>query len=163
MSVIIIRYYDVGLLAAQSAPSRHGRPTSCFFIWLPQEHLHIIETWLQKWKMKVNENKSSHITFAPVYINQTVIPSVEAVKYLGLHFDRRVTLKEHIDMKRKHLDHKTREIKWLIGNNSPLSLENSSIKRYSNLYGLTELSYGAAPPNPIQQFCRDTNLNYSVP
>ena len=114
----------MGLLAAQSAPSRHGRPTSCFFIWLPQEHLHIIETWLQKWKMKVNENKSSHITFAPVYINQTVIPSVEAVKYLGLHFDRRVTLKEHIDMKRKHLDHKTREIKWLIGNNSPLSLEN---------------------------------------
>ena len=31
---------------------------------------------------------------------------------------------EHIDMKRKQLDHKTREIKWLIGKNSPLSLEN---------------------------------------
>ena len=37
-----------------------------------------IETWLQKWKMKVNENKSSHITFSlrqgqcpPVYINQS--------------------------------------------------------------------------------------------
>jgi hypothetical protein len=27
-------------------------------------------------------------------------------------------------MKRKQLDHKTREIKWLIGRNSPLSLEN---------------------------------------
>ena len=43
-----------------------------------QEHLHNTETWLQKWKMEVNENKSSHITFslrqeqcAPVYINQS--------------------------------------------------------------------------------------------
>jgi len=29
-----------------------------------QEHLHIIEKWLKKWKTKVNE-KSSHITFTP--------------------------------------------------------------------------------------------------
>ena len=34
------------------------------------------------------------------------------------------TWKEHIAMKRKQLDLKTREIKWLIGKNSPLSLEN---------------------------------------
>ena len=46
------------------------------------------------------------------------------MKYLGLHFDSRLTWKEHIVTKRKHLDHKTWEIKWLIGNNSPLSLEN---------------------------------------
>ena len=66
-----------------------------------QEDLHNIETWLQKWKMKVKENTSSHMTFSlrqeqrpPVYINQTVIPSAETVKYLGLHFDRRLTWKE---------------------------------------------------------------------
>ena len=45
-------------------------------------------------------------------------------KVLGLHFDCRLTWKEHTAMKRKQLDHKTREIKWLIGKNSPLSLEN---------------------------------------
>ena len=28
-----------------------------------QEHLHIVEIWLKKWKTKVNESKSSHITF----------------------------------------------------------------------------------------------------
>jgi len=90
-----------------------------------------IEKWLQKWKIKVNETKSSHITFTllkdqcpPVCINQTVIPHVEMVKYLGLHFDHRLTWKEHVAMKRKQLNHKTREIKWLIGKNSPLSLEN---------------------------------------
>jgi hypothetical protein len=27
------------------------------------EHLHIIEKWLMKWKIKVNESKLSHITF----------------------------------------------------------------------------------------------------
>jgi len=96
-----------------------------------QDHLYNIEKWLQKWKMKVNETKSSHITFTlrkgqcpPVCINQTVLPHVETVKCLGLHFDRRLTWKEHIAMKRKQLDHKTREIKWLIGRKSPLSLEN---------------------------------------
>jgi hypothetical protein len=60
----------------------------------------------------------------PVSINQTVIPQGETVKYLGLHFDRKLTWKEHITKKRKQLDHKTRELKWLIGKNSPLSLEN---------------------------------------
>jgi hypothetical protein len=28
-----------------------------------QEHLHNIQKWLKKWKVKVNESKSSHITF----------------------------------------------------------------------------------------------------
>jgi hypothetical protein len=68
--------------------------------------------------MKVKETKSLHITFTlrkgqcpPVRISQTVIPHVETVKYLGLRFDRRVTWKEHIAIKRKQLDHQTREIK----------------------------------------------------
>jgi len=84
--------------------------------------------------MKVKVTKSSHITFTlpkgqcpPVCINPTVIPHVETVKYLGLHFDRRLTWKERIVMKRKQLEHKPREIKWLIGKNSPLSLENKML------------------------------------
>jgi hypothetical protein len=48
----------------------------------------------------------------------------ETAKYLGLHFDRKPTWREHITKKRKRLDPKTRELKWLIGKNSPLSLEN---------------------------------------
>jgi len=80
-----------------------------------QEHLHIIEKWLQKWKIKVNESKSSHITFTPrkghcpaVNINQTIIPQTEVVKYLGLHFDCRLNWKEHIARKRKQIDLKTK-------------------------------------------------------
>ena len=94
-------------------------------------HLLTIQSWLQKWKVKVNETKSSHITFTlrkdncpAIHINQTVIPQVESVKYLGLHFDRRLNWKAHITKKRKQTDLKTKEINWLIGRKSNLSIEN---------------------------------------
>ena len=55
-----------------------------------QEHLHIIEKWLKKWKIKANESKSSHLTFnlrkghcPTVNANQSIVPQTEAVKYLG--------------------------------------------------------------------------------
>jgi hypothetical protein len=86
---------------------------------------------MRKWKLKIDEAKSSHITFSlrrgqcpPVNINHTDIPQVESVKYLGIHFDRRLTWKAHVTAKRKQLDLKAREINWLIGRLSPLSLEN---------------------------------------
>ena len=87
-----------------------------------QKHLHIIEKWLKKWKIKVNESKSSHITFTlrkchcPTgKINQTNIPQTEMVKYVGLHLDCRINWKEHIARKRNQFDLKTKEINWLIG------------------------------------------------
>jgi len=96
-----------------------------------QDHLHILENWIRKWRLKIDETKSSHITFtlrrgqcSPLYINQTVVPQAETVKYLGLHFDKHLTWKNHVTTKRKQLDHKTREIYWLIGKYAPLSLEN---------------------------------------
>jgi hypothetical protein len=96
-----------------------------------QEHLLTIQNWLQKWKIKLNETKSSHITFTlrkdncPVIrINQTVLPQLESVKNLGLHFDRRLNWKAHISKKRKQTDLKAKEINWLIGRKSNLSIEN---------------------------------------
>ena len=59
-----------------------------------------------------------------MYINQTVVPQAETVKYLGLHFDKHLTWKNNVATKRKQLELKTREIYWLIGKHSPLSLEN---------------------------------------
>jgi len=79
----------------------------------------------------VNGNKSSHITFTlrkencpAISTSQTVLPQVESVKYLGLHFVCKLNWKEHIIKKRKQTDLKVNEIKWLIGRNSNLSLEN---------------------------------------
>ena len=107
----------------------HANPTTASHNL--QEHLLTIEKWLQKWKIKVNETKSSHITFTlrkdhcpAVSINQTFIQQVESVKYLGLHFDRRLNWKQHIAKKRKQTDLKTKEINWLIGKKFNLFIEN---------------------------------------
>ena len=47
-----------------------------------------------------------------------------SVKYLGLYFDRRLNWKAHITKKRKQTDLKAKEINWLIGRKSNLSIEN---------------------------------------
>jgi len=79
-----------------------------------QEHLHSIEKWLKKWKIKVSKSKSLHITFTlrkghcpAININQTIITQTEAVNYLGLRFDCGLNWKEHIAKKRKQIDLKT--------------------------------------------------------
>jgi len=81
--------------------------------------------------MKVNETKSSHVTFTlrkdncpAISFDQTVLPQVQSVKYLGLHFDCKLNWKEHIAKKRKQIDLKAKGINWLIGRNSNLSVEN---------------------------------------
>jgi len=96
-----------------------------------QEHLHIIEKWLKKWKIMVNESKSSHTTLTlrkghwpAVNTNQTIKPQTEVVKYLALHFDCRSNWKEHIAIKTKQIDLKTKEINWLIGKKSHLQKTN---------------------------------------
>lgn len=70
---------------------------------LLQNQLNLLQDWLQKWNIKVNNSKSVHVTFtlrkndcSPVYLNGTIIPSCNTVKYLGLHLDRRLTWKEHV-------------------------------------------------------------------
>lgn len=96
-----------------------------------QNSLNTIVTWLQKWRIKVNEEKSIHVTFTnrketcpPVLLNNKLIPQKEEVKYLGMHLDRRLTWHKHIFTKRKQLGIKFTKMYWLIGRKSQLSLEN---------------------------------------
>jgi hypothetical protein len=105
---------DTAIMATHSDPV-----TASMYI---QDHLHEIERWTQKRRLKINEAKSVHVTFSlrkdtcpPVRINQAIIPQSETVKYLDLHFDKRLTWREHITKTRKHLELKTRELSWLIG------------------------------------------------
>ena len=58
-----------------------------------------------------------------VNINQTIIPHTEAVKYPGLRFDCRLNGK-NTAKKRKQIYLKTKEINWLIGKKSHLSIQN---------------------------------------
>jgi uncharacterized metal-binding protein len=45
------------------------------------------------------------------------MPQAETVKYLGLQFDRRLTLKDHIAKKRKEINLQIKEINRLIERN----------------------------------------------
>jgi hypothetical protein len=60
--------------------------------------------------MKANGFKRIHVTITtkrktcpPVHINNVQLPQEDDVKYLGLHFDRRLTWHKHIFEKRKQL------------------------------------------------------------
>jgi hypothetical protein len=63
-----------------------------------QQYLNIIHLWTKRWKIKINESKSSYITFTlkrktcpSVTLNNIAIPVYTETKYLGLILDRRLT------------------------------------------------------------------------
>jgi len=79
--------------------------------------------------MKANETKSVQVTFAlkkghvpPVQLNNIHLPQTDSVKYLGIHLDRKLTWRNHLSAKRKQLDLKLRNMYWIIGRKSQLSL-----------------------------------------
>ena len=86
---------------------------------------------VKKWRMKANETKSVQVTFTlkrktcpPVQLNDKQLTQTDDVKYLGIHLDRKLTWRKHITEKRKQLDLKLRNLYWLIGRKSQLSLAN---------------------------------------
>lgn len=98
---------------------------------LLQVNLDLIQNWLKKWRIKINEAKSTHVTFTnrkgncpPVKLNNVQIPQSDDAKYLGMHIDRRLTWRKHIFTKRKQLGLKLHQLYWLTGRKSNLSTKN---------------------------------------
>jgi hypothetical protein len=96
-----------------------------------QTHLNQIQTWTQKWKIKINETKSAQVNFSlkkgkcpTLYLNRVGIPEITCNKYLGMHMDNHLSWKDHILKKRKQIELKITQLYWLIGRKSKLSLEN---------------------------------------
>lgn len=96
-----------------------------------QSSLAQVQAWCQQWRVKINENKSTHVTFTlnrltcpPVKFNDVELPQADEAKYLGLHLDRRLTWRSHIWVKRKQLGIKQRNMHWLLGSRSQLTLRN---------------------------------------
>jgi len=86
---------------------------------------------VKKWRMKVTETKSVQVTFTLkkntcplVQLNNKQLTQPDDLKYVGIHLDRKLTLRKHISTKRKQLDLKLRILYWIIGRKSQLSLEN---------------------------------------
>ena len=99
-----------------------------------ETYLRHVETWLKNWRIRVNELKSKHVTFAlrmgncpPVTLNNISIPQSDYVTYLGIHLDRRLTWRRHIEAKRLHMKLKAASLHWLLNHQSKLSLDNKVI------------------------------------
>lgn len=95
-----------------------------------QSHIHELEAWLTKWRIKVNPSKCVHITFTlrrqncpPITIDNVSIPEHVHVKYLGIHLDRRLTWSKHIESKITQIKLKSAQLHWLLSPNSALDLE----------------------------------------
>jgi hypothetical protein len=58
-------------------------------------------------------------------INNIQIPVQTEVKYLGLYLDQKLTW--HIKTKRQQLNLKVRQMPWLLGRKSNISLENKTL------------------------------------
>lgn len=117
---------DTALLASMDLPSDASN--------LVQIELDKIQNWLLKWRIRINTTKSTHVTFTlrrgdcpALVLNGIPIPKANTVKYLGMHLDKRLTWKEHIKSKRKHLDIKIKKMVWLLRPKSELSFNNKLI------------------------------------
>ncbi|XP_037943344.1 aminopeptidase N-like [Teleopsis dalmanni] len=80
---------DTAILASANDPS-----VASFKL---QAGLDRISKWLQYWRMKANETKSTHVTFTmrkdtcpEIKLNNIIIPQSNSAKYLGMHLDRHV-------------------------------------------------------------------------
>ena len=97
------------------------------------------EKWFYEWGFKINENKSTHVTFTlrkqtcpQVTINSITIPNKDSVRYLGMTLDSRLTWKQNIIDKSKQLKAKLKKFYWLIGRRSNL-ITQSKITLYKTI------------------------------
>lgn len=98
------------------------------------EHLQLaldkVSRWTMDWKIKLNELKSVHVTYALRHVNCNLytylhgvqIPQADSARYLGLHLDARLNWKHHVRRKAEQIRLKQREMYWLIGHYSKLNL-----------------------------------------
>ncbi|KAK2578436.1 hypothetical protein KPH14_012564 [Odynerus spinipes] len=96
-----------------------------------QNHLQKMEDWMRNNKIKINITKCSHITFTlkkeeppKIKLQNLEVPQTNSVKYLGLHLDKKLNWKKHIQEKIKHINISKRSMYWLMAKNSKLSAAN---------------------------------------
>ena len=63
-----------------------------------QQHLNVLQSWLEQWRVEMNSTKSTQISFTTNHtlcpqtaIYNIPIPMKSEVTYLGLHLDQRLT------------------------------------------------------------------------
>jgi hypothetical protein len=92
----------------------------------------LISEWTKKWRIRLNDSKAIHINFtnkrikdAPkLVMNGTTVPHHNSAKYLGMNLDAKLKWNEHIKIKIAEMRLKYRQLYWLMGRNSKVSVYN---------------------------------------
>jgi hypothetical protein len=86
-----------------------------------QATINKIDDCAKKWRININQSKSTHITFTlrnqicpTVQMGNVDLPQKNEVKYLGMHLDRRLTWTKHIKTKLKQLNLRAKQMHWLL-------------------------------------------------
>ena len=66
----------------------------------------------------------------PIFISDLQVPYSNTAKYLGMNLDAKLRWKEHVKKKKEELNIKLRNLNWLIGRKSHLSVTSMDV-RYS--------------------------------
>jgi hypothetical protein len=110
---------DTAIISSHSDPDQSSKRL--------QDHLIQLQSWFRLWRIKINESKSSHITFTlrsinshPLSINNNIIPQHDNVKYLGIHLDKKLNWSNHIKLKRKSLNLRLHSLRNLLRSKIPL-------------------------------------------
>lgn len=88
--------------------------------------------WFYKWGVEINEEKTVQVIYTTkrnykpqdITINNKKIILDNSAKYLGILIDNKLTWKPHIIQKRNQIKNKFRQLYWLLGNKSKLSIQN---------------------------------------
>lgn len=96
-----------------------------------QKAMNKVYNWTTKWRIKLNESKSIHINFTnkndkycEVFLNGNKVPYGNTAKYLGMTLDTKLRWKAHVKKKREELDLRYKNMYWLLGKQSKLSIQN---------------------------------------
>lgn len=132
-----------------------------------QKAVNQINIWTKKWKIKLNEKKSTHINFTYkkekgtiLRLNNSIIPYANTAKYLGMTLDAKLRWKEHIKKKQEEIKLRAKGMYWLIGRRSQLTIQNK-VLLYNQvikpiwLYGVQ--LWGCASKTNIERIQRSQN------
>jgi hypothetical protein len=93
---------DTAILA-----SHHNITIAASYI---HEHNDQLQLWMNKWSVKVNEDKSTHVIFQlkhgdspTVRVNNKVIRQKNTVRYLGIHLDDKLRWRQQIQKKKQQI------------------------------------------------------------
>ena len=97
-----------------------------------QHHINELETWLDRWRIKINVSKSAAVMFtrklrdlpAKLKMYGTELDWLKTTRYLGVILDSRLTWKPHLQYISDKYRLNTIKLNKLIGRHSPLNLQN---------------------------------------